>query len=92
MLLEVNLSFQVRLTIILACGIVSSANSSGSAVLKYNNSNPSLLKISVELDRQIILKQFCGIFAFLRTVLVSFEAEFGSNCHILHNGKADFWQ
>ena len=28
----------------------------------------------------------------LQTVLVYFEAEFDSNYHILHNGKADLWQ
>ena len=61
-------------------------------MLKYNDSNPSLLKISVELDRQINLKQFCVIFTFLQTVLVSSEAEFGSNYHILHNRKAGLWQ
>ena len=66
-LLEVNLNFQVRLTIILACGIFTRANGSGSSMLKYIGSNPSLLKISVELDRQISLKQFCVIFAFLQT-------------------------
>ena len=60
-------------------------------MLKYNGSNPSLLKISVELDRQN-LKQFCVIFTFLQTVLVSFEAESDSNYHILHNGKADLLQ
>ena len=37
------------------------------------------LKISVELDRQINLKQFCVIFTFLQTVLVSSKAEFDSN-------------
>ena len=88
MLLEVNLKFQVRLTIILACGIFSRANGSGSSVLKYNGSKPSLLKISVELDRQISLKQFCVIFTFLQIFFVSFEAEFDS-CRILHNGNAD---
>ena len=56
-LLEVNLSFQVRLTIILVCGIFSRANGSGSSMLKYNGSNPSLLKLSVELDRQINLRR-----------------------------------
>ena len=61
-------------------------------MLKYNGSNPSLLKISVELDRQINLKQFCVIFTFLQTLLVSIEAEFDSNYPILHNGKADLWQ
>ena len=65
-LLEVNLNFQVRLTIILACGIFSQANGSGSSMLKYNDSKPSLLKISVELDRQINLKQFCVISIFLQ--------------------------
>ena len=58
----------------------------------YNSNKPSLLKTSVELDQQISLKQFCVIFNFLQTVLVSFEAEFDSNYHILHNGKADLWQ
>ena len=91
-LLAVNLHFQVRLTIILACGIFSRANGSESSVLKYNGSNPSLLKISVELDGQINLKQFCGIFTFLQTVFVSFEVGFHSNYHILHSGKADLWQ
>ena len=52
-LLEVNLNFQVRLTIILAFGIFSRANGSGSSMMKYNGSNQSLIKISVELDRQI---------------------------------------
>ena len=28
----------------------------------------------------------------LQTILVYFEAEFDSNYHILHNGKADLWQ
>ena len=64
-LLEVNLNFQDHLTIILACGIFSRMNGSGSSMLKYNNSNPSLLKNSIELDRQINLKQFCIIFCFL---------------------------
>ena len=45
-------------------------------MLKYNGSNPSLLKIFVKLDRQINLKQFCVIFTFLQTAFVSFEAEF----------------
>ena len=71
-LLEVNLNFQVRLTIILACGIFSWANGSGSSMLKYIGSNPSLLKISVELDQQISLKQFCVIFAFLQTFFCVF--------------------
>ena len=61
-------------------------------MLKYNGSNPSLLKVSVGLDRQIILKHFCIIFTFLQTVLVSFEAEFDSHYDILHNSKADLWQ
>ena len=61
-------------------------------MLNYNGSNPSLLKISVELDRQIKLKQFCVICTVLQTVLVYFEAEFDSNYHILQNGKADLWQ
>ena len=51
-------------------------------MLKYNGSNPSLLNISVELDQQINLKQFCIIFTFIPTVLVSFEAEFDSHYHI----------
>ena len=55
-------------------------------MLKYNGINPSLLKNSVELDQQINLKQFCVI---LQTVVVSFEAEFDSNYHIIHNGKAE---
>ena len=38
-LLEVNPNFQVRLTIILTCGVFSRA------MLKYNDSNPSLLKL-----------------------------------------------
>ena len=38
----------------------------GSSLLKYNGSNPSLLKISVELDHQINLKQFCVIFTILQ--------------------------
>ena len=63
-LLEVNLNFQVRLTIMLACGIFSRANGSGSLMLKYNGSNPSLLKISDELDLQINSKQFCVICTF----------------------------
>ena len=42
----------------LACGIFPKANGSGSSMLKYNGSYPSLLKISVELDRQINLKLF----------------------------------
>ena len=42
----------------LACGIFPQANGSGSSMLKYNGSYPSLLKISVELDRQINLKLF----------------------------------
>ena len=89
-LLEVNLNFQVRLTLILACGIFSRANGSGNSMLKYKGSNPSLLKLSIELDRQINLKQFClSFFTFLQTVLVSFEAEFDSNYHIFHNGKTD---
>ena len=61
-------------------------------MLKYNGSNLSLLKISVEHDRQINLKWFCVIFTFLQTVLVYFEAEFDNNYHILHNSKADLWQ
>ena len=35
LLLEVNVNFQVRLTIILAYGIFSRANGSGSSMLKY---------------------------------------------------------
>ena len=66
---EVNLNFQVRLTIILACGIFPRANGSGSSMLKYNGSNPSLLTLYVELDQQINLKQFCvSFFTFLQTV------------------------
>ena len=61
-------------------------------MLKYNSSNASLLRISVELDQQIKLKHFCVICTFLQTVLVYFEAEFDSNYHILHNDKADLWQ
>ena len=91
-ILEVNLNFRVRHTIILTCGIFFRVNGSGSSLLKYIVSNPSLLKISVELDRQINLKQFCVICTFLQTVLVYFEIEFDSNCHMLHNGKADLWQ
>ena len=68
-----------------ACGIFSQGKGSGSSLLNYNGSNPSLLKISVQLDRQII-------FNCLQTVLVSFEAEFDSNYHILHNSKGDLWQ
>ena len=60
-------------------------------MLKYNGSNPFLLKISGELDRQIKLKQFCVIFTFLQTNVVSFETEFDSNYHILHNSKAHLW-
>ena len=45
-------------------------------MLKYNGSNLSLLKISVELDQQINLKHFRAICSFLQTVLVHFEAEF----------------
>ena len=55
-------------------------------MLKYNGSNLSLIKISVELDRQINVKQFRV------TVLVYFEAEFDSNYHILHNAKTVLWQ
>ena len=51
-------------------------------MLKYNASNPSLLKISAELDQQISLKQFCVVCTFLQTVLVSFEPEFDSNYHM----------
>ena len=90
-LVEVNLNFQVRLKIILACGISSRANGSGSSMLKYNGSNLSLLKISVELEGQINLKQFRVICTFSQTVLVYFEAEFDSNYHVHHNGKADLW-
>ena len=42
-------------------------------MLKYNGSNPSLLKISVEFDQQISLIQFCVICTLLQTVLVYFE-------------------
>ena len=51
-------------------------------MLNYNCSKPSLLKISVELDRQISLKQNCVICTILQTVLVYFEAEFDSNYHM----------
>ena len=53
-------------------------------MLKYNSSNPSLLKISVEFDqfKTINLKQFCAICTFLQTVLVYFKAEFDSNYHM----------
>ena len=51
-------------------------------MLKYNSSNPSLLKISVEFDWQINLKQFCVVCTFLQTVLVYFKAEFDSNYHM----------
>ena len=61
-------------------------------MLKYNGSNLSLLKISLELDQQINLKQFRVICTFLQTVLAYFEAEFDSNYHIHYNGKADLWQ
>ena len=61
-------------------------------MFNYYGSNPSLLNIAVQPDRQINLKQFCVILTFLQTVLVSFEAEFNSNYHTLHNGKADLWQ
>ena len=50
-LLEVNLTFQVRLTTILAFGIFPRGNGSGSFLLKYNNSSPFLLVISVPLDK-----------------------------------------
>ena len=54
MLLEVSLHFQVRLTIILGCGSFSRANGSRSSILKYNGSNPSLLKILLSLiDKSI---------------------------------------
>ena len=46
---------------------------------------PSLLKISVELDQQINLKQFC-----VQTVLLSFEAEFDSSYHMLHKWQGRF--
>ena len=59
-------------------------------MLKYNGSNPSLFRISVELDRQN-LKQYFIIWTFLETVLVSFEAEFDISYHILHNNKTDLW-
>ena len=55
-LLEVNLNFQVWLTIILACGIFSRENGSGSSLLKYYRSGPSLSVISVQFDKEIILK------------------------------------
>ena len=35
-------------------------------MLKDNGSDPSLLKISVELDQQISLKQFCVILPFYK--------------------------
>ena len=54
-LLEVNLNFQVRLTIILACNIPPPPRENGS-LLKYNRSGPSLLVISVQFDKEIILK------------------------------------
>ena len=50
-LLEANLNFQVRLTIILAFGIFSRGNGSGSFLLKYNNGSPFLLVISVPFDK-----------------------------------------
>ena len=50
-LLEVNLNFQVRLTIILVFGIFSRGNGSWSFLLKYINSSPFLLVISVPLDK-----------------------------------------
>ena len=50
-LLEVNLNFQVRLTIILAFGIFPRGNGSGSFLLKYNYSSPFLLAISVPLGK-----------------------------------------
>ena len=55
-LLEINLIFQVQLTIILACGIFSWENGSGSSLLKYNCCGPSLSVISVQFDKEIILK------------------------------------
>ena len=57
-------------------------------MLIYNGSNPSLLKISVEIQFKTVLCHF----AFLQTALVSFEAVFDSTYHILHNSKADLWQ
>ena len=49
-LLEVNLNFQVQLTVILAFGIFPRSKGSGSSLLKYNDSSPFLLEIFAELD------------------------------------------
>ena len=53
-LLEVNLNFQVRLTIILANGIFSRLNLLGSSLLIFNGNIHSLLQFFTELDLQII--------------------------------------
>ena len=57
-MLEVNLSFQFRLTTILTCGIFSRANSLGSSMLKYNGSNPSLCWAWSTNQFKIILHHF----------------------------------
>ena len=49
-LLEVNLNFQVRLTIILANGIFSRKNLPGSSLLSFNGNIHSLLQIFAEHD------------------------------------------
>ena len=55
-LLEVNLNFQVQLTIILACGIFFPERMAREVVLKYNRSGPFLSVMSVPFDKEIILK------------------------------------
>ena len=68
-LLEVNLNFQVRLTVIMACGIFSRENGSGSSMLKYNHINPFLSVIFVQLDKGIIFKCLPVIFNLFTKIL-----------------------
>ena len=78
-LLEVNLNFQVRLTLVLAFGIFSRGNGSGSFLLKYDNSSPFLLVISVPLDKQI----FVSLLPFSKQSMMSLEDVFDSNHNIM---------
>ena len=65
-LLEVNLNFQVRLTIILACGTFSRENGSGSSLLKYNRSSPSLSVISFSLIKKSFLNDYLSFLTFYK--------------------------
>ena len=78
-LLKVNLNFQVRLTTILACGIYFQENGSGSSLLKYNCSGPSLFS----LINKSFLKDYLSFLTFYKGSKASFENDIDSNHRII---------